>query len=180
MSEHLPRPLAAFHAKLLAILACGCPPLSKLERLWLRAFREAADRFRPYVNRDESYALSFDALRDCYVRQTAGCFKYLRRACITAHWDYVKPSRRVKAGPLPHDLVADHDWAGVDDRLDLEEALRGLGRHSWACERAVRLRLRGLKVEDIAADMNLCKRQALRVLRKGERHLREALGENDD
>jgi len=171
----LPEPLELFYGKLMQFLDRWHPPLSKMERMWLRVFKDMAVQFAVQLMQRESFALSFDALQKCYERQMAGCYGYLRRTCTTTHLDYLGKQVRPH-NPLLRDPDFKVNWKGIDDRMDLEDALRGLGRRNPMCEKVMRIRLRGVRMEEIASEVSLSERHTIRLLQQAQRHLQDRLG----
>jgi DNA-directed RNA polymerase specialized sigma24 family protein len=121
---------------------------------------------------EESFALSFDALRRCFDAQNAGYYRYLTRSCTNSHLDFLGQSMR-RHRTLTHDALYEENWRGIDDRLDLEAALQRLDERS---RKVMTLRLRGTRIEDIAAEVGLSKRHTLRLLQEAERRLNHYLG----
>jgi DNA-directed RNA polymerase specialized sigma24 family protein len=167
--------LVAFHGTLPGILDGSKPLLTQAERLWLFVFRTVAARFKALTG-DESFALSFDALCRCREKQKAGCWKYLRRACINQHLDFLGKHRRAE-GPLPPNTAIEVGWEAVDARLDLEDALRTVARENRRWEQVVRMRHAGKTNAEIAAELGVSERQAVRITRQAGQRLRDLLGD---
>src|SRR5262249_55779883 len=150
------------------------PEFSATERIWLKAFKTVAMRFEALVSMDDSYWLSFEALRKCHEKGKAGYRNYVSRACCRKHLDYVKRHRRTF--PLPSDLVdtVDH-FARVDIRLDLEDALSKLRVQNPQWEFVLQMRLAGHTHREIASELNVTERHAIRVTRAAEGQLRRLL-----
>ena len=170
----LPDVLKVFHTKLYALANGRWPPLSSTERLWFRAFEVVASRFYQ-LTRDESFALSFEALCRCYARKTARSFKYVRRACIDAHLDYLGRTRCMMRR-LPSDHAGPDPWSGVDARLDLEDALARMGRQYHTYALAIQLRRQGCTYAEIADQLGVAIKCAERITRRAEQCLRQFLG----
>jgi hypothetical protein len=166
----LAAPLLEFHRKLLAALDGRRPPLSKVERMWMLVFGRVAARFDG-LTKDESFALSFDALCRCHAKGAAGYYRYLRQACLNAHRDFLPDGPTFL--PLPADAACVGPWGGIDARLDLADAVARLDEpHA----RVIRMHLAGYRHSEMADALGVGDEQVRRLLRQAEARLRELLG----
>src|SRR5689334_19917151 len=86
-----PNALVVFHTKMCALLDGEHSSLSSLERRWFSVFRAVASQYYRALPEDQSFQISFDALRRCFRRKNARYRNYLLRACRNAHIDYLRP-----------------------------------------------------------------------------------------
>lgn len=178
-ADGLPVSLWPFYLGLGKVLDGRKPALSPVERRWLGAFNDVASRFDRMVSQDDSYWLSFQALRKCYEKGKAGYDKYVLTACRRKHLDHLR--RRPRRSPLPADLPdpADHQ-ARLDLRLDVEEALVRLGEENASWAAVIRLRMACYTHGEIAAELAVSERHAIRLMRQAERRLRVLLADYRD
>lgn len=173
-SGRVPDPLESFRVKLLVILDGGDPALSAIERTWLAAFRVAASRSSTRLTRGESFDVCFDALARCRDKGKHDSYRYVLRACVNAHRNHLR-AMKGKKGKAPE---GGHDpWAGVDARLDIEDALVRLGKAYPTDERAIRLRRQGYTYAEIAGVLGVGAKKAERITKGAERVLGAFLGE---
>jgi DNA-directed RNA polymerase specialized sigma24 family protein len=169
-----PDPLEAFRVKLLAVLDGRHPVLTPVERMWLAAFRVAASRSARRLNEDESFDLSLSALVRCRRKGRDGCYAYVLRACRNAHRNHLRGLRRP---PRVRPREGGHDpWAGVDARIDLEDALARMRALNRTSERAVLLRRLGYTFAEIGAEFGVGAKGGERITVRAERCLRRILG----
>jgi ECF sigma factor len=172
-TEKLPNVLAQFLSKL-----NGGKPETADEVLWLSVFRKVAQEYARTFNEDDSFDLSFQALRRCHHRGVAWQYNYLLRACRNLHLDHIRTERHRR--PLDDNRGEEHPWGSIDRRMDMDDAVAKLGKEEPVQEQVIRLRRQGLENGEIARRLELCERQVRRTLRLAESSLRKLLGEGDE
>lgn len=177
-APRFPAVLSRFNRKAQDILAGKRPALSKDEKRWLRAFNVVADEFEDSLTKDESYALSFEALWRAYLRKAAGCYQYVLVACRNAHRDYLKrltpPLRFDRQFPLG-DQPDRFAWANVDAWLDFEEALAEMAKRRPNRATALRMRRDGYTHEEIADALQVSVRHAYKIVQNACEEMRRRL-----
>jgi DNA-directed RNA polymerase specialized sigma24 family protein len=175
----LPPDLEGLYLHLNELLEGRRPEMAAAELRWLSTFNDVAARFDGVISRDDSYWLSFEALYRCHRKGKSVYDKYVQRACHRAHLDYLKRRRPTLPLPADHVEAVDHQ-AREDTRLDLEAALVTLGEANPHWQTVLRMRLAGHTYDEIAEELGVTARHAIRLTREAERRLRRLLASYGD